>query len=103
MPTRQNFNYLQIKTAEQVNTLIEKCQDTLDQEYVMLFEARKVISQLISNQFTQEQSADEQEAPPRIQAQDTFFSGRPLSDLSSDDVDEFSSPDDDRAPRNRVI
>ena len=46
---QQHFNYMQIRSADQVTQLIEKCQDSLDLDYINLFKAGKVLNKLIEN------------------------------------------------------
>lgn len=46
---QQHFNYLQIRSADQVTQLIEKCQDSLDLDYINLFKAGRVLNKLIEN------------------------------------------------------
>lgn len=40
---------MQIRSADQVTQLIEKCQDSLDLDYINLFKAGKVLNKLIEN------------------------------------------------------
>lgn len=47
MPKKVNFNYLQIKTAEQIAHLILKCQDTLDHEFVYLYKFKYIFEKCI--------------------------------------------------------
>lgn len=51
MPGKQNFNYLEIRSAEQVNKLIQKCQDSLDKDFIKLYQAKGIFEKMISNQF----------------------------------------------------
>ena len=61
IPKKQNFNYLQITTADQIKHLIEKCQDSLDEDFVNLYKSRKIIEKLIKNKFGEE--ADHDQSP----------------------------------------
>ena len=60
VPKKQNFNYLQIDTADKIKCLIEKCQDSLDEDFVNLYKARKIIEKLIKNKFGEESDHHDQ-------------------------------------------
>ena len=51
MPTTESFNFLKIENSVQVTTLIEKSQNSLEQDFISLVKARKVIKCMIANKF----------------------------------------------------
>lgn len=48
-PKKQNFNYLNIDTAEKVTQLIEFCQDSFDEDFLAMAQFRKTIRGLLRN------------------------------------------------------
>lgn len=50
-PRKENFNYLSIKTAEDVNFLIKKCQDSLDADFVQLVKMKSTFETLVRQKF----------------------------------------------------
>lgn len=51
---KEDFNYLNLKTAGQVWHLITKCQDSLDRDFLNLYRFRKVFVALVNNKFTEQ-------------------------------------------------
>ena len=52
MPTSESFNFLKIENAGEVTRLIEKCQNSLENDFISLVKARKVIKTMIQNKFS---------------------------------------------------